>query len=175
MQVYPYLVPHKSLLNVGEVFSTDLSEVQTQNERQRVSRKRWEHASCFENLAKPSSIEKRKWIMFSIELFWDQYSKVKVLATRNPRYEEKFRNKSYAFFEFMKPGFALFRPYCSGRAKSGCGVMLAVDIGDFSQPTLRLISWNKCRIHAKFTYINEFHKFWWVFECRNNMYKIWPK
>ena len=60
MQVYPYLVPHKSLLNVGEVFLTDLSEVQTQNERQRVSRKRWEHASCFENLAKTSKYREKE-------------------------------------------------------------------------------------------------------------------
>ena len=70
MQVYPYFEPHKSLLNVGEVFSKNLSEVQTQNERLRVSLKRWEHASCFEHLAKPPSTEKKKWIMFSIELFW---------------------------------------------------------------------------------------------------------
>ena len=70
MQVYPYFEPHKSLLNIGEVFSKDLNEVQTQNERLRVSWKIWEPASCFENLAKPPSIEKRKWIMFCIELFW---------------------------------------------------------------------------------------------------------
>ena len=131
MQVYPYLVPHKSFLNVGEVFSTDLSEVQTQNERQRVSRKRWEHASCFENLAKPSSIEKRKWIMFSIELFWGSIFEGEGVSYLESKVWGKLRNKSHAFFEFMKPGFALFWPYCSGRAKSGRGSVLAVDIGDF--------------------------------------------
>ena len=60
----------------------------------------------------------------------DQYSKVKVLAT-GIQGMGKLKNKSYAFFEFMKPGFALFRPYYSGRAKSGCGGVLAVDIDDF--------------------------------------------
>ena len=60
MQFYPYLEPHKSLFKKGEVFSKYLSEVQAQNERLRVSWKRWEHASCFENLAKPPSTEKRK-------------------------------------------------------------------------------------------------------------------
>ena len=56
----PTLSHTKAYLNVGEVFSKDLSEVQTQNERLRVSWKRWEHASCFENLAKPPSIEKKE-------------------------------------------------------------------------------------------------------------------
>ena len=60
MQVYPYFEPHKSLLNVGEVFSKDLSEVQTQNERLRVSWKRWEHTSCFENLAKTSKYREKE-------------------------------------------------------------------------------------------------------------------
>ena len=60
MQVYPYLEPHKSLLNVGEAFSKDLSEVQTQNERPRVSWKRWEHASYFENLAKTSKYREKE-------------------------------------------------------------------------------------------------------------------
>ena len=59
MQVYPYLEPHKSHLNIGEVFSKDLSEVQTQNERLRVSWKRWEHTSCFENLAKTSKYREK--------------------------------------------------------------------------------------------------------------------
>ena len=60
MQVYPYLELHKSLLNVGEVFSKDLSEVQTQIERLRVSWKRWEHASYFENLAKTSKYREKE-------------------------------------------------------------------------------------------------------------------
>ena len=37
MQFYPYLEPHKAFIKEGEVFSKDLSEVQTQNERLRVS------------------------------------------------------------------------------------------------------------------------------------------
>ena len=59
MQVYPYLEPHKTYLNIGEVFSKDFSEVHTQNERLRVSWKRWEHASCFENLAKTSKYREK--------------------------------------------------------------------------------------------------------------------
>ena len=43
----------------------------------------------------------------------------------------------------------------------------------FSPPTLHLISWNKVHNHAKFTYINKFHKFCWIFECRNSMCKNW--
>ena len=121
----------KAFLNIGEVFSKDLSEVQTQNERLRVSWKRWEHASYFENLAKPPSTEKRKWIMFSIKLFWGSIFEGEGVSHQESKVWGKFRNKSYAFFEFMKPGFAFFRPYCSGRAKSGCGGVLAVDIGDF--------------------------------------------
>ena len=130
MQVYPYLEPHKSLLNVGEVFSKDPSEVQTQNERLRVSWKRWEHASYFENHAKPPSTEERKWIMFSIELFWGSIFEGEGVSHPESKVWGKFKNKSYTFFEFMKPGFALFRPYCSGRAKSGCGGVLAVNISD---------------------------------------------
>ena len=84
----PTLSHTKAYLNVGEVFSKDLSEVQTQNERLRVSWKRWEHASCFENLAKPRITEKRKWIMFSIELFWGSIFKGEGVSHRNPRYEE---------------------------------------------------------------------------------------
>ena len=37
MQFYPYLEPHKAFIKEGEVFSKDLSEVQTQKERLRVS------------------------------------------------------------------------------------------------------------------------------------------
>ena len=106
MQVYPYFEPHKSLLNVGEVFSKDLSEVQTQNERLRVSWKRWENASCFENLAKPPSTEKRKWIMFSIELFWGSIFIGEGVSHPEFKVWGKLINKSYAFFEFMKPSFA---------------------------------------------------------------------
>ena len=127
----PTLSHTKAYLNVGEVFSKNLSKIQTQNERLRVSWKRWEHASCFENLAKPPSTEKRKWIMFSIELFWGSIFEGEGDSHPESKVWGKFRNKSYAFFEFMKPGFALFRPYCSGRAKSGCGGVLAVDIDDF--------------------------------------------
>ena len=111
----------KAFLNLGEVFSKDISEIQTQIERLRVSWKRWEHASCFENLAKPPSTENRKWIMFSIELFWGSIFEGEGVSHPESKVLGKFRNKSYAFFEFMKPGFALSRPYCSGRAKSGCG------------------------------------------------------
>ena len=127
----PTLSHTKAYLNIGEVFSKDLSEVQTQKERLRVSWKRWEHASCFENLAKPPSTENRKWIMFSIELFWGSIFEGEGVSHPKCKVWEKLRNKSYAFFEFMKPGFALFPPYCSGRAKSGCGGVLAVDFYDF--------------------------------------------
>ena len=127
----PTLSHTKSFLNVGVIFSKDLSEVQTQNERPRVGWKKWEHASCFENLAKPPSTEKRKWIIFSIELFWGSIFEGEGVSHPESKVWGKFRNKSYAFFEFKKPGFALFQPYCSGRAKSGCGGVLAVDIGDF--------------------------------------------
>ena len=84
----PTLSYTKAFLNLGDVFSKDLSEVQTQIERLRVSWKRWEHASCFENLAKTPSTEKRKWIMFSIKLFWGSIFKGEGVSHRNPRYEE---------------------------------------------------------------------------------------
>jgi len=42
----------------------------------------------------------------------------------------------------------------------------------FSPPTLHLISWNIGHNHAK---IYEFHKFWCIFDCRNNISKILPK
>ena len=58
-QVYPYLEPHKSLFKRRRGFSKDLSVVQTQNERPRVSWKKWEHASCFENLAKTSKYREK--------------------------------------------------------------------------------------------------------------------
>ena len=127
----PTLSHTNAYFNIGKVFSKDLSEVQTQNERLRVSWKRWEHASCFENFAKPPCTEKRKWIMFSIELFWGSIFKGEGVSHTESKIRGKLRNKSYAFFELMKPGFALFRPYCSGRAKSGYGGVLAVDIDDF--------------------------------------------
>ena len=44
----------------------------------------------------------------------------------------KLRNNSYAYLEFMKPGFALSRPYCPGRAKSGCGGVLVADFDVFT-------------------------------------------
>ena len=65
------------------------------------------------------------------------------------------------------------------RVPSSVSEILVAAVGGryrwFSPPTLRLISWKIDHNHAKFTYINEFHKFWWVFECRNNMCEIWPK
>ena len=69
--------------------------------------------------------------MFSIELFWGSIFEGEGVSHPESKVWGKFRNKSYAFFEFMKPSFALFWPYCSGQAKSGCGGVLAVDIGDF--------------------------------------------
>ena len=140
-----------------------------------MSWKRWEHASCFENLPKPPSTEKMKWIMFSIELFWGSIFEGEGVSHPESKVWGKFRNKSYAFFEFMKPGFALFWPYCSGRPKSGCGGCVCGRYQWFLPPTLCLISWKIGHNYAKVIYINEFHRFWWVFEHRNNMYEIWPK
>ena len=118
----PTLSHTKAFLNVGVVFSKDLSEVQTQNERLRVSWKRWEHASCFENLAKPQSTEKRKWIMFSIKLFWGSIFEGEGVSHQESKVWGKFRNKSYAFFEFMKPGFALFDLIARGEQSLAVGV-----------------------------------------------------
>ena len=80
---------------------------------------------------KTSKYRERKWIMFSIELFWGSIFEGEGVSHPESKVWGKFRNKSYAFFEFMKPGFALFQPYCSRRAKSGCEGLLAVDICDF--------------------------------------------
>ena len=69
--------------------------------------------------------------MFSIELFWGSIFEGEGVSHPETQGMGKLRNKSYAFFEFMKPGFALLGPYCSGRAKSNCGGVLVVDISDF--------------------------------------------
>ena len=110
----PTLSYTKAFLNLVEVFSKDLSEVQTQNERLRVSWKRCEHASCFENLAKPPSTEKRKWVMFSIELFWGSIFKGEGVSYWNPRYEESLEinlmhslsswNQALLFFDLIARG-----------------------------------------------------------------------
>jgi len=69
--------------------------------------------------------------MFSIDFFWGSIFEGEGVSHSESKVWGKCRNKSYPFFVFMKPGFTLFRPYCSGRAKSGYGGVLAVDIGDF--------------------------------------------
>ena len=56
----PTLSHTKAFLNVGVVFSKDLSEVQTQNERLRVGWKRWEHASYFWQSCKTSKYREKE-------------------------------------------------------------------------------------------------------------------
>ena len=54
-----------------------------------MSWKRWKHAFCFENLAKKLQVQRKGNESCSpSSCYEDQYSKMKVLATRNPRYEE---------------------------------------------------------------------------------------
>jgi len=118
----PILRHTKAYLNVGEVFSKNLSKIQTQNERLRVSWKIWEHASCFENLAKPPSTKKRKWIMFPIELFWGSIFEGECVSHPESKVWGKFRNKSYAFFEFMKPGSLFFDLIARGEQSLAVGV-----------------------------------------------------
>ena len=132
----PTLSYTKAFLNLGEVFSKNLSEVQTQTERLRVSWKKWEHASCFENLANTPSIEKRKWIMFSVKLFWGSIFRGEGVSHPESKVRGKLRNNSYTLFEFMNFRLCLilwvyFDSFCSGRAKSRCGGVLAVDFYDF--------------------------------------------
>ena len=101
-----------------------------------MSWKRWEHASCFENLAKTPSTEKRKWIMFSIKLFWGSIFRDEGVSHPESKVWGKHRNNSYTFFELMNSGLCLILwifvdSFCSGRAKSRCGGVLAVNFDDF--------------------------------------------
>ena len=101
-----------------------------------MSWKRWEHASCFENLAKTPSTEKRKWIMFSIKLFWGSIFRDEGVSHPESKVWGKHRNNSYTFFELMNSGLCLILwifvdSFCSGRAKSRCGGVLVVDFYDF--------------------------------------------
>ena len=61
----------------------------------------------------------------------------------------------------MKPGFTLFWPYCSGRAKFGCGGVLAVDIGDFHRQCSTWFHETKVIFMPNPPISNKFHKFWW--------------
>ena len=101
-----------------------------------MSWKRWEHASCFENLAKTPSTEKRKWIMFSIKLFWGSIFRDEGVSHPESKVWGKHRNNSYTFFELMNSGLCLILwifvdSFCLGRAKSRCGGVLVVDFYDF--------------------------------------------
>ena len=101
-----------------------------------MSWKRWEHAFYFENLAKTPSTEKRKWIMLSIKLFWGSIFKDEGVSHPESKVWGKHRNNSYTFFELMNSGLCLILwifvdTFCSGRAKSRCGGVLAVDFYDF--------------------------------------------
>jgi hypothetical protein len=59
-----------------------------------------------------------------------------VLATRNPRHEEKASKYILMYtlvfmtLDSLDP-LELIQPFCSGRAKSRCGSMLAVNFHDF--------------------------------------------
>ena len=77
-----------------------------------------------------------------------------------------------------KQSLLFSRPYCSGRAKSGCGGVFQNMNSKhrcFSPPTLCLISWNMGHNHAITIITNVFHKFWCLFDFRNNISKIDPK
>ena len=170
MQFYPYLEPHKAFIKEGEVFSKDLSEVQAQNERLNM---RWEDASYFENLAKPPRTEKRKWIMFSIESFWGSIFKGEGVSHRNPRYEESLEILCILWVhETRLRSFSTLLLEASKVWLWGC-------VGGryrwFSPPTLCLISWNIGHNHAISIISNELHKFWCIFDLRNNISKIDPK
>ena len=124
----------KAFLNLGEVFSKDLSEIQTQNERHerlRVSWTRWEHASCFENLAKPPSTEKRKWIMFSIKLFWGSIFEGEGVSHRNPRYEECLEINLMHSLSSWNQASLFFDLIARGDQSLAVGGVFAVDINDF--------------------------------------------
>ena len=68
-----------------------------------------------------------------------------------------------------------FDSFCSGQAKSRCGGVLAVDFRWFLPPTFLQNSWLEGQHKLNLTYINEFHKFCWIFECRNSVCKNWLK
>ena len=111
----PTLSYTKAFLNLGEVFSKNLSEVQTQNERLRVGWKRWEHASYFWKSCKTSKYREMEVnhdlhrVVLRINI-----QKEKVLATRNPRYEESLEinlmhslsswNQASLFFDLIARG-----------------------------------------------------------------------
>ena len=128
----------------------------------------------FKNLAKPRSTEKRKWIMFSIELFWGSIFKGEEVSHQNPRYEETLEiNPMHSLSSWNQ--ISLFSTLLLGASKVWPWECVGGRYRWFSMPTLRLISWNKVHNHAKFTYINKFHKFWWIFECGNSVCKNWQK
>jgi hypothetical protein len=75
----------------------------------------------------------------------------------------------------MKLVFALFSTLLLEASK----VWLRGCVGSryqwFSLPTLRQISWNIGHNYAIIIITNEFHKFWCIFNIRNNISKIDPK
>ena len=89
--------------------------------------------------------------------------------------QRKLRNNSYAWFEFMKPVFALFLTLLLGASKVWLWGCVGGRYQQFLPPTLHQISWNIGHNHALTIISNEFHKFWCIFDLRNNISKVDPK
>ena len=104
----------------------------------------------------------------------DQYSKVKVLATRNPRYEESLEINLMHFLSSWNQA-SLFSTLLLGASKVWLWGCVGGRYRWFLPPMLCLISWNIGHNHATTIISNEFHKFWCIFDLRNNISKIDPK
>ena len=75
----------------------------------------------------------------------------------------------------MKPVFALFSTLLLGASKVWLWGCVGGRYRWFSPPTLRLISWKQGHNYAITIIFNEFHKFWCIFDLRNNISKFEPK
>ena len=75
----------------------------------------------------------------------------------------------------MKLVFALFLTLLLGASKVWLWGCVGGRYWWFSPPTLWLISWKLGHNHAITIITNEFHKFWCIFDLRNNLSKIYPK
>ena len=127
----------------------------------------------------PSTVKQDLVIIF-IDLFWKSIGEHEGVSHPGIQgMKGKLWNNSYAYLRLWTPDPAwssriFIDPFCSGRAKSRCGGVLAVDFDDF----YRQHSFGFHAFRTKllfFTNINKFHEFWWVFEFRSNIYEIKPK
>ena len=136
----------KPIKKVGEVSQITLVRFKYKRETKSELKEMKACLLFWKSCKKTPSTEKRKWIMLSIKLFWGSIFKDEGVSHPESKVWGKLRNNSYTFFEFMNSGLCLIRwiysdSFCSGRAKSRCGGVLAVDFYDFYRQHFSRNSW----------------------------------